>query len=176
MASKQGMPWGRSLSVGAKVYVWLPRGGQVGHSSMQVGESTYISLWPGQDRKGFVRMAIQNLTMNVSRAPHYRNFEEDRTAEGFDPIVVELNQMNEAAIEVYWHKVQLSKLNYELTEFNCSTIIANALYVGSGVKPSFQPLAEVDYYVGLGIPLGQVEAWEPKHVLQYAKEIKRIKG
>jgi hypothetical protein len=26
---------------------------------------------------------------------------------------------------------------------------------------------------GLVIPLGQVEAWEPKHILQYAKEIKR---
>jgi hypothetical protein len=159
----------------AKVYVWLPKGGQVGHSSMQVGDS-YISLWPGQGRKGFVRTAIQKMTMNVKRRPYYRDFEGDRAAEGFDPIVVELDSLDENAIQIYWDKVKASELQYELTEFNCSTIIANALYLGSGLKSSFQPLAEVDTYVGLGIPLGQVEAWEPRHVLQYAREIKRLKG
>jgi len=159
-----------------KVYVWLPRGGQVGHSSMQVGEQTYISFWPGHGRKGFVRTALQKMTMNVKRRPYYRDYEGDRDAEGFDPVVVELEHLDEAAMAAYWDKVQASELNYELTEFNCSTIIANALYVGSGVKSSFQPKAEVDDYVGLGIPLGQVEAWEPRHVLQYAKEIKRVKG
>jgi len=111
--------------------------------------------------------------MNVKRIPHYRDFEEDCLAEGFDPIKIELNHIDEDAVQVYWDKVKASGLSYELTEFNCSTIIANALYVGSSLKPSFQPIAEVDDYVGLGIPLGQVEAWEPKHVLQYAKEIKR---
>ncbi len=160
----------------ANVYIWLPRGGQVGHSSMEVGAQTYISFWPGQGRKGFVRTALQKMTMNVKRRPHYRDYAGDRDAEGFDPIVIELNSLNEPAIEIYWNKVRASELNYELTEFNCSTIIANALYIGSGIKSSFQPLAEVDDYVGLGIPLGQVEAWEPKHVLQYAKEIKRLKG
>jgi hypothetical protein len=158
-----------------KVYIWLPNEGRVGHSSMQIGGETYISFWPGQGRKGFVRTAIQKMTMNVKRRPYYRDYESDLAAEGFDPIVVELNNLDEMSIEIYWNKVQGSELNYELTEFNCSTIIANALYIGSGLKSSFQPLAEVDTYVGLGIPLGQVEAWEPKHVLQYAKEIKRLK-
>lgn len=116
------------------------------------------------------------MTMNVKRHPFYRDYAADLEAEGFEPIVVELFSLDEAAIEKYWEKVQLSGLEYELTEFNCSTIIANALYIGSGIQPSFQPLAEVDTYVGLGIPLGQVEAWEPKYILQYAKEIKRLKG
>ena len=159
--------------MGIKVYVWLPKGGNVGHSSMRVGEQTYISFWPGQGRKGFVRSALRKMTMNVKRSPFYRDFESDQAAEGFDPIVVELESMNETAIEKYWEKVQASELVYELTEFNCSTIIANALYLGSNRQPSFQPLAEVDTYVGLGIPLGQVEAWEPKYILQYAKELKR---
>lgn len=158
------------------VYVWLPKSGQVGHSAMQLSNSTYISLWPGHGRKGFVRTAIHKMTMNVKRIPHYRSYEEDLAAEAFDPIAVKLERLNEAAIQVYWDKVQASGLSYELTEFNCSTIIANALYVGSGLKSSFQPLAEVDDYVGLGIPLGQIEAWEPKHVLQYAREIKRVQG
>jgi hypothetical protein len=116
------------------------------------------------------------MTMNVKRRPYYRDYAADREAEGFDPIAVELTSLDESAIQKYWDKVQASGLDYELTEFNCSTIIANALYIGSGVQPAFQPLAEVDDYVGLGIPLGQVEAWEPKHILQYAREIKRLKG
>jgi hypothetical protein len=156
-----------------KIYVWLPKGGNVGHSSMQVGDRSYISFWPGQDRKGFVHLAIRKMTMNVKRRPFYRDYESDLTAEGFDPIVVELHSLDENAIQIYWEKVQISDLDYELTEFNCSTIVANALYLGSNLQPSFQPLAEVDRYVGLGIPLGEVEAWEPKHILQYAKEIDR---
>ncbi len=159
-----------------KVFVWLPKGGNVGHSSMQVGDRTYISFWPGHGRKGFVRSAIRKMTMNVKRRPFYRDYAADCDAEGFDPIVVELNTLDEIAIQTYWEKVQASELNYELTEFNCSTIIANALYLGSALQPSFQPLAEIDQYVGLGIPLGQVEAWEPKYILQYAREIKRRQG
>ncbi len=159
-----------------KVYVWLPKGGRVGHSSMQVGDQAYISFWPGHGRKGFVRTAIRKMTMNVKRSPFYRDYESDLEAEEGEPIMVELDSLDEAVIQTYWEKVQASELNYELTEFNCSTIIANALYLGSNLQPSFQPLADVDTYVGLGIPLGQVEAWEPKHVLQYAREIKRLKG
>ena len=143
---------------------------------MQVGDQTYISFWPGHGRKGFLGTAIRRLTMNVKRRPLYRDYTADLEAEGFDPIVVELISLDETAIEKYWVKVKASELSYELTEFNCSTIIANALYVGSQLQPSFQPLAEVDTYVGLGIPLGQVEAWEPKYLLQYVKEIKRLKG
>jgi hypothetical protein len=156
-----------------KVYVWLPIGGKVGHSSMQVGDRAYVSLWPSYGRKGFVRSAIQKMTMNVKRQPFYRDYAADLAAEGANPIVVELESLDEVAIQKYWEKVQASGLEYELTQFNCSTIIANTLYMGSNLQPSFQPLAEIDTYVGLGIPLGQVEAWEPKHILQYAKEIKR---
>ncbi len=159
-----------------KVYVWRPCGGRVGHCSMAVGNQTYISLWPGLGRKGFARSVIQKMTMNVKRRPFYRDYESDLEAEGFEPIVVELYSLDKEVIEQYWEKVQMSGLEYELTEFNCSTIIANVLYLGSGLQPSFQPLAEVDTYIGLGIPLGQVEAWEPKYILQYAKEIKRLKG
>ena len=156
-----------------KVYIWLPQGGKVGHSSMQVGDRFYISLWPSLGRKGFVRTALQKMTMNVKRQPFYRDYAADLAAEGAEPIVVEIESIDEAAIGQYWEKVQASGLGYELTDFNCSTIIANALYIGSNVQPSFQPLAEIDTYVGLGIPLGQVEAWEPKYILQYAKEITR---
>jgi hypothetical protein len=140
---------------------------------MQVGDRVYVSLWPDYGRKGFVRSAIQKMTMNVKRQPFYRDYVADLAAEGSDPIVVELESLDEVAIQKYWEKVQASGLEYELTQFNCSTIVANTLYMGSNLQPSFQPLAEIDTYVGLGIPLGQVEAWEPKHILQYAKEIKR---
>jgi hypothetical protein len=162
--------------VSVKIFIWLPKGGRVGHSAMETGNQTYISLWPGHGRKGFARSVIQKMTMNVKRRPFYRDYAADVEAEGFDPIVVELDSLNEEVIETYWEKVKMSELEYELTEFNCSTIIANALYLGSGIQPSFQPLAEVDTYVGLGIPLGQVEAWEPKYIWQYAREIKRLKG
>lgn len=148
----------------------------MGHSSMQVGDRTYISLWPGHGRKGFVGTALRKMTMNVKRSPFYRDYAADRAAEEFDPITIDLESLDETAIEKYWEKVQASELEYELTGFNCSTIIANALYIGSNLQPSFQPLADIDTYVGLGIPLGHIEAWEPKYILQYAKEIKRAKG
>jgi hypothetical protein len=162
--------------MGVKVFVWLPKGGNVGHSSMQVGSDAYISFWPGHGRKGFFRSALRRMTMNVKRRPFYRDYAADVEAEGFEPAAVDLEALDEAKIQTYWEKVQASELQYELKEFNCSTIIANALYLGSGLQPSFQPLADIDTYLGVGIPLGEVEAWEPKHILQYAKEIKRRKA
>jgi hypothetical protein len=158
-----------------KIFVWLPRDGNVGHSSMLLGEGTYISLWPGHGRKGFKRSAIRSVTLNVKRKPHYRDFSADVEAEGFEPTTVECDGLDEPKIRVYWEKVQASELQYELTEFNCSTIIANALYIGSGIQPTFQPFADIDSYLGIGIPLGGVEAWEPKHILEYAKHIKKTR-
>lgn len=143
---------------------------------MQVDDRAYVSLWPGNGRKGFVRSALHKMTMNVKRKPFYRDYAADLAAEGADPIVVELTSLDEVAIQKYWEKVQASGLEYELTEFNCSTIVANTLYIGSSLQPSFQPRAEIDTYMGLGIPLGEIEAWEPKHILQYVKEIKRWRG
>ncbi len=159
-----------------KVYIWLPQGGNVGHSSLQIGEAAYMSFWPDRAKKGFITSAIRSLTMNVMRQPLYQDYSLDRAKEGFDPIVLDLENLNEAAMIEYWEKVKDSELVYKLAEFNCSTVIANALYIGSNLKPSFRPLAAVDDYVGTGIPLGSIEAWEPKTILQYAKEIKRIKG
>ena len=31
------------------VYVWLPELPQVGHASLELGDGTYISLWPGEE-------------------------------------------------------------------------------------------------------------------------------
>jgi len=159
-----------------KVYIWLPKGGRVGHTAMEVGDRAYISFWPGYNRKGFFRSIIRNLTVNVKRRPFYRNYTADCEAEEFEPLTVEFEKLNENVIQKYWEKVQESELAYELTEFNCSTVIANALYLGSGFQPSFRPMAEVDKYVGMGIPLGEVETWEPKNILQYAKELKKKVG
>lgn len=159
-----------------KVHIWLPQGGNVGHSSLQIGETGYMSFWPDKAKKGFVSSIIRHFTMNVMRRPLYQNYEFDREKEGFDPIVIDLENMNEAAMQEYWEKIRESELAYKLAEFNCSTVIANALYIGSKLQPSFRPLAAVDDYVGTGIPLGQIEAWEPKTILQYAKEIKRKQG
>ena len=158
------------------VYLWLPKGSNAGHSSMAIDPDTYISLWPDKARKGFTGSILWSLNVNVVRRPFYQNYEFDRQKEGFDPLIIELTTLNEDAIKDYWEKVQLSEIAYKLTDFNCSTIIANALYIGSRLQPSFRPLAEVDDYLGTGIPLGKIEAWEPKSILQYAKEIKRAKG
>ena len=103
---------------------------------MQVGDRVSVSLWPGNGRKGFVRSAIHKMTMNVKRKPFYRDYAAEGAAEGADPIVVELESLDEVAIQKYWEKVQASGLEYELTEFNCSTIVANTLYIGSNLQPS----------------------------------------
>ena len=159
-----------------KVLVWLPNAGNVGHTSMQVDEDVYISFWPDKAKKTFAGSIIRNLTMNVVRRPLYRDYEFDREKNGFEPITIELEALNEEEIKKYWFKVKDSEVSYKLADFNCSTVIANALYIGSGVKPSFRPLADLDMYIGMGIPLGEIEAWEPKTILQYAKDINRLKS
>lgn len=158
------------------IYIWLPKGSNAGHSSMEIDSDTYISFWPDKAKKGFTGSIIWSLNINVVRRPFYQNYESDCQKEGFDPLIIELMALDEAAIRDYWEKVKMSEIAYKLTDFNCSTIIANALYLGSRLQPSFRPLAEVDDYLGTGIPLGKIEAWEPKSILQYAKEIKQIKG
>jgi len=158
-----------------KVLIWLPRGGDVGHTSLEMGEDVYISFWPNKARKTFAASMIRHLTMNVERRPLYQDYQFDRKKLGFEPTIIELEDLKEEEIREYWCKVKDSEISYKLADFNCSTIIANALYIGSGIQPSFRPLADLDLYVGMGIPLGEIEAWEPKTILQYAKEIKRLK-
>ena len=34
------------------IYVWLPRYHEAGHASMRLGNGTYISLYPGEDKMG----------------------------------------------------------------------------------------------------------------------------
>ncbi len=157
-----------------KVFVWLPNAGNVGHTAMQIGEDLYISFWPDKAKKSFAASIVRHLTMNVVRSPLYQDYLFDREKNGFEPIITELEYLKEEEIREYWSKVKDSEVSYKLAEFNCSTVIANSLYIGSGLQPSFRPLADLDTYIGLGIPLGEIEAWEPKTILQYAKEIKRF--
>ena len=34
------------------MYIWRAKGDQVGHASMELGDGTYVSLWPGEGKAG----------------------------------------------------------------------------------------------------------------------------
>jgi len=157
-----------------KVFVWLPRGGDVGHTSLEIDEDVYISFWPDKSRKTFAASILLHMDVNVERKPLYQDYQFDLNKLGFEPTVIELEHLQESQIRDYWQKIQESKLSWRLAEFNCATIIANALYIGSEIQPNFRPLADLDLYLGMGLPIGEVEAWEPKTILQYAKQIKKM--
>jgi hypothetical protein len=157
------------------VFVWLPKGEDVGHTALGIDGNFYISFWPNKANKSFAGSIVRSLNINVARAPLYQDYDFDLNKLGFEPIVIDIEGLNEEKIREYWLKIKESELDWKLAEFNCATMIANCLYLGSSFEPSFSPLASLDLYIGLGLPLGEVEAWEPKTILRYAKEIQKFK-
>ncbi len=147
-----------------KVYVWLREDtGSLGHSSMDVA-GTYISFWPsyhsGKKEQIFGAEAV-----------YPKNYAEDYKKEGKKSAssIITLNYLWEERIRDYWRAMRKAGWHYTATSLNCSTIVANCLYIGSRVYPSSEP--EANEYA----PLGLFELkgiWTPRNVLEYASELK----
>ena len=79
-----------------------------------------------------------------------------------------INSVREDLIKKHWRTIRSEKRLYHFQHFNCSTVIAELLYVGTGKKPSFREEYET-YKFGIKL---KAQAWHPADVAKYAKELK----
>ncbi len=146
-----------------QVHVWLPDVEHIGHTSLTIG-ADYISFWPdGAAVKKDLKIKRSQPGMLVP------SLHEDIVNEGHrQPVTIELNGLDEAAVLDYIVKLRANTPRYQLARNNCSHVVAGALEAGAGRKASFRPNA--GQYGNLGRVLG-VGIWTPDQVLKFAKEL-----
>jgi hypothetical protein len=148
-----------------QVYVWLPEGGQVGHTAMFV-KSEYISFWPqgGADKK--------DLKLKRSQPGEFmESLGADITNEGGrQPIVIELHHLDDDAVLAHFVIIQAEGPRYQIMRHNCSHVIAHCLMAGGGT-PSFTPNA--GHYGNLARILG-IGVWTPDQILKFVNEMKLL--
>ena len=118
-----------------QIFIWLPKGRNVGHISLQIGKSgdqhgTYISWWPRNQLNLYKKAsgAGQSLQDDVLC--------ESRCAD----ITIEFNQPNdgngldEVAIAEWWNTFVSKKHEYGLGGKNCSWAVIQALRAGGSDK------------------------------------------
>lgn len=148
----------------AKVHVWLPDSGHIGHTAITVG-NVYISFWPdGQAGKKDIKVKTSQPGLFI------QNLQEDVINEGNRlPTTIDLPNLDEDKILDYIADIQGKIPRYQIARNNCSHIVAMALIQGAQKKPSFVPHA--GRYNRLGKILGR-GIWTPDQVLRFANEIK----
>lgn len=107
-------------------YFWLPKGGNVGHTSAQIGcdnerYAAYVSWWP----------SFGNDPMKASRG-FQNSVAGDIQAEGRAADVERLiSGLDEAAAAQWWTTfLEGQRANYKLGTTNCSWAVINALKAG----------------------------------------------
>ena len=137
------------------VYIWnytgSSNGENWGHASILLNDGTYISWWPNCTEGG--------CGSPFSNVPAYqnRNYEQDIHDEGATPNeVIQINGLDEAAIEAWWNKYRKDDRNWKTVGRNCSSTIANGLKAGGA--PDTGNSSSHLY-------------WTPADVLQYALDI-----
>ena len=83
------------------IYVWLPPGDQVGHASMRLGNGTYISLWPGEDKMGTTKKRKKiGKGKKQQHEERSESLEDDIEPEerSYDKLFY-IEELNEAAVE-----------------------------------------------------------------------------
>ena len=113
-----------------KVNIWNYHSleSNVGHASLNIGGNLYISWWPQSGKRG---RAL------VRKVPAVRmTYDEDCKKEGGieDMSVNVLGDINEAAIRRWWQQLLQSGKEYHLTNFNCCTVVYEALKAGGALN------------------------------------------
>jgi hypothetical protein len=150
-----------------KVHVWLPHGKNVGHTALTIG-TVYVSFWPegGADKKDF-KIKRSQAGMFVTALQ-----EDIHSEEGRQPETIELHNLDEARILDYVANLIENRPRYQITNHNCSHVIANCLMAGTDKHPSFTPNA------GAYATIGKLffGTWTPDQVLKYARELQKHEG
>jgi hypothetical protein len=159
-----------------KVYIWS-REGEIGHTSMQIGNE-YVSYWPGGDAD-----AKKDIKLKKTHAPHFMTqYGGDRRVERRPAdSMVELPNLNEAAMLAAWRDIKSTAPRYNMRNHNCSTVVAMLIEVGSCKPAPFVPEVDPRKYVGSGA-LGvvarmatfgrNIKMWTPEAVHEYAKSVR----
>jgi len=160
------------------VSIWNRGEDGVGHAAVDVN-GRYCSFWPGGD--GYSdKNAVQK--QSVRSANH--SYNEDLGAEGRYPDVqVQLEGLNERAMLQKWDELKGER--YSFAKTNCSTVAAEMLKAGSGMRPDFRVAAWPSEYMPQGLlyrvaggaidsyvyATGQQTVWTPEQVTQFARGI-----
>jgi len=190
------------------VYIWLPKE-FLGHASMQVGEDTYISFWPNKEvlnrsssdiRKNVINYKNNNINhllfhhLNQIKSDSY---EQDCLVLGKNgskreaDCIVELLNLPQEPIKIFWREFQNQQLSYHLIKRNCSSVVAEAINEGwktyvaaeatvNNLLGDLETVAEYEKdfealsFTTAALNLGRLLFWSPKQVLLYAQMVKRL--
>jgi RHS repeat-associated protein len=106
----------------AKLVYWGPAGdSKKGHVGLLLDDGTYISYWPtchfGKDPQPFKKCPARKA-----------DFDQDKSDEGRDPLLIQIDGLNEQAIKDWWNDGK-GHGDFSLGN-NCSDIVGQALKVG----------------------------------------------
>ncbi|KAG5889739.1 hypothetical protein JTB14_018961 [Gonioctena quinquepunctata] len=102
-----------------EVILWLPKVPNVGHLSMELSDTTYISFWP-KEHHGWKKRSEGN------------TYRDDLDAEGRDPdniLYLPPGMVNQDRIKRWW-KGFMRHGSYNLLLKNCASIVREALRRG----------------------------------------------
>ena len=143
------------------VYVWLPRLNSLGHASMKLGNGTYISLWPAEDKTG--KKKSQKKIRKGKKENHQErseSLEEDTDLEERDPDkVYRINGLDENAIQAWWDHFDE---RWRLLGQNCARTVIEGLKAG-GSDRRLGFLSRV--YHGVTV------VWTPLRVATYCESL-----
>ena len=104
----------------AEMVIWGPHVQQNthGHASLFLNDGTYISNWPVNNGSD---------AFDDTRPP---NFDQDLLDEGFEPIYIPINGLDESAIKEWWESKLESGPYWHNLYNNCSDTVVDALEKG----------------------------------------------
>src|ERR1039457_4860276 len=104
----------------ARTCVWLPSGGDVGHSSIYV-RSEYLSFWPSVTYKAPpARIPLTDWV--PSRFHTYTDDYNDEDHKNKHLVVI-LNHLDEDRMLDYIRRIKSKKPQYHMKYFNCTTVV-----------------------------------------------------
>lgn len=113
----------------ATVYIWLPSGNNVGHSSIDLA-GTYASFWPNQDSYGVGDTILDALNpFGGTESTQATSYAQDvRWEGGAAGNVIQLCCLDIAAMRSHWSRIRSE--DYEAAGNNCSTIVGRLINAG----------------------------------------------
>jgi hypothetical protein len=177
-----------------KLYVWSMSDTNPGHVSLEI-ESTYISYWPtGEDSetkdqiknppgKGNLKDFKVGVTHKASFPTSYRTDRRLERKEADHVLII--NGLNAALMCERWEIFKADPKRYNMKNYNCSTVVASFLEIGSGVAYGKTPCIKIDHYEAdpikrlfykLRFMGNSITMWTPNDVHLYALQIKSSKG
>ena len=85
------------------------------------------------------------------------------------PDTVELEGLDEAKMLDFVADLIARKPSYQITQHNCSHVVANCLLIGTHRRPSFTPHAGAYAMIGR-LAFG---VWTPDQILKFVNELKK---